>query len=174
MGIVSVVLAILTVAFLCFPWIEPLVAFVRRHLLARPPAPASTTADDETAVTTSTKSKLRNEKEEVEDIVKDEKDDVHSTAATHRSSTKAASNPPTFAIYDGKNEDDDDDDDALPSVSDPRQWQSLNRCFCEEGGGLVASFLPPGLLQDQLQSAGALLQLGAGGCYHKAKDRKRR
>jgi hypothetical protein len=195
MGIASVVLAVLTVSFLCVPWIEPLVTLVRRRRrlrLPRPRPPAATgspPADDGAAAVAmpKTKSKLRDE-EEVEDIVKDEKDDVQSAAVRSRITYKLEKgNPPTtttadndaYKDNDDDNDDNDDDDnndadDALPSVSDPRQWQSLNRCFCEEGGGLAASFLPPGLLQDQFKSAGALLQLGAGGCYHMATDKKRR
>jgi predicted nucleic acid-binding Zn ribbon protein len=182
MGIASVVLAVLTVSFLCFPWVEPLVALVRRRRRLRLPRPPAATGsapaagdDGAAAVTTTTILTRNEEEEEVEDIVKDEQDDVQSTAGTSRSPTKPTRNLPTVAV-DSTNEDDtndDDDDDALPSVSDPRQWRNFNRCFCEDGGAL-ASFLPPGLLQDHLQSAGALLQLGAGGCYHKSTDKKRR
>ena len=164
MGLAAIVLAVLTVSFLCLPWIEPLVTTLLSWRLRRRPA-ASDTAGDEVVVMAR---KMRQEDEnEEEGIVKVEKGNMSSsTALISRSVTEPKSNPSTVETAATE----DDDDDALPSVSDPRQWRQLNRCFCEDGG--LVSFLPPGVVQDRLKSAGALLQLGAGGCYHKATDQK--
>jgi hypothetical protein len=137
--------------------------------------------DGAAAVAMPTKrSKLRDdEEEEVEEVVKDKKEDVQSAAVTFRSRITSKLEKDDAYKYDDDDDDDDNDDDddaALPSVSDPRQWMRLIRCSCEEGGGFVvaSSFLPPGLVQDQWKSAAALLQLGAGGCYHKATGKKLR
>jgi hypothetical protein len=56
--------------------------------------------------------------------------------------------------------DDDDDDAALPSVSDPRQWQSLIRCFLRRGrrlgGGVVPAARPPaGSVEERRRVAAA-------------------
>jgi hypothetical protein len=80
------------------------------------------------------------------------------------------------------------DDDDLPSLDDYRRtvdqaatassapasfatsWRSVLACNCDENGGNAGaspSFLPPGMLR----SAGAVVRMGAGGCYHRSTNR---
>jgi hypothetical protein len=55
-------------------------------------------------------------------------------------------------------------------------WRSAFACNCDdENGGSAAgaaSFLPPGmLLKEPLRSAGAVMRMGVGGCYHRNRNR---
>jgi hypothetical protein len=162
MGLVAAALAVLTVAFFCLSCIEALLPLLRRW--RRQPESTATGGDGEEAVVTS---KIQENEGKEEDVVKD--DNVKSAALSSRSVT-LTSNPSVGDDYNNTQSNDDDDD--LPSVSDPRQWQQLNKCFCDvllrRRQQQLIRVVPAarGLVKDQLKSAVALLQLGAGGCYH--------